>query len=401
MPRPVARHIKRRAFKLKSPPPGTFARTLWAILRTGNDNLTQAAARLKVKPAELSGIIRGHRSITSGYVQEKDWRQILARYYPQGWQTHAARFEAHARDLKRRGGRQASMPQDRGSFGYVLWKILGGRAIDMPLAALRLQLPGYRLSAIIHNHIPLSQRFVTSRHWDRVLSEHYPHAWAAHRDTFFARFEVLAAYPGIHAGRTEPPKDRKSFGYALWLVLGGESMDRERAAALLKISGQALSCFVHSERKPTQRLLAQKRWHEILAQHYPQGWHDYAELFETRTARLKTYRGAKGPAPTAEGELAAILRMILGAEIADLETAATLLRIRPGMLRKMLDGRTRIQPRFIRNRHWAQIIAQHYPVLWHHHRRAFLAAIDELERPHKIPRTGSRGAAAEAGNLAQ
>jgi hypothetical protein len=401
MTRPAARHINRRAFKLKPPPSGTFARTLWSILRTGNDNREKAARRLNVTPGELSGIIRGHRSITSAYVQEKDWRQILARYYPQGWQTHAARFEAHARDLKHRGGRQAQIPIDRDSFGYVLWKILGGPAIDMPLAAQRLQLPSYRLSAIIHNHIPLSQRFATSRHWDRVLAEHYAHAWAAYRDAFFTRLEALAAYPGIHAGRAEPPKDRKSFGYALWLVLGGESMDRERAAALLKISSQALSCFVHGDKKPTQRLLTQKRWRAVLAEHYPDRWRDYRQLFENRAARLKLYRGEKGAPPEAADKLTAILRMITGNETPDLEKAARLLRVRPAMLRKILDGRTRIQPRFIRNKRWAQILAENYPVQWQRHCHAFLAAIEELERPLKMRRRPSHSAGGAATPAAQ
>jgi plasmid maintenance system antidote protein VapI len=401
MTRPVARHVKRRAFKLKSPPAGTFARTLWSILRTGNDNLTQAAARLRATPGELSSIIHGRRTVTSHYIQCKKWPEILGRHYPVGWQRHAARFEAHAEGLKHHAGRQPRMPDDRGSFGNVLWKILGGHAIDVRHAAQRLGLPVHRLSEIIHSHKPLSQRFVMSRQWDRVLAEHYTAAWQAHRETFFTRLEALAAYPGESHRVSKVPADRSGFGYVLWLVLGGKTMDRERASELLQVSGEALSAILHGRTKPTQRQLAQKRWRELLAQHHPQGWRDYGEVFETRAAQLKTYRGARGPARTSKDELAAILRMMLGTETADLNKAATLLRIRPGMLRKILSGRIGVQPRLIRNKQWPQILAQHYPVLWHHHRRAFLAAIDELERPHKIPRTSNLGAAAEAGNLPQ
>ncbi len=465
----------RPAFKLKPPPAGTFARTLWSILRTGNDNLNEAAARLQVTLAELSNILRGHRAITSHYVQDKAWRKSLARHYPQGWQRHAARFEAQAAKLKQRAGRQPRIPEDRGSFGYILWtilggrridlplaaqrlklsserlsgivhghtslsrrfvsskqwdrvlaehypdtwskhrasflarletlaayrgdgahaqkkpedrssfgyivwKILGGRAIGLPLAAQRLGLPKGRLSAILHSHIRPSQQFVTSRQWDRVLGLHYPQAWATHRDAFFARLETLTAHPGADAGSAEPPRDGKSFGYALWLVLGAKVMDRERASALLQIPNTTLSTMIHGEKKPTQSLLKRKCWRETIAQHYPQGWQDYGEVFETRALRLKTHRGAKTASQDSGAKLAAILRMILGTDAESLKTAAMHLRMRPSMLQKILDGRTRIQPRFIRNKHWPQILAENYPVQWQRHRDAFLAALEEKER---------------------
>jgi len=178
----------------------------------------------------------------------------------------------------------------KAGFGYVLWLILGGKKMNLEKAAEQLNIDQTYLSSIIHGRIQTSQGSVSKKGWPKVLSEHYPEGWKQYGTMFDQHTGALKKRAGVSG--TEP-KDRNSFGYILWLILGGKDLNARQASEDLKIHPVALSMLFHGRQPVSQKTLIKKQWREVLARAYGEGWREHADEFEKYAAALPGPAGVK------------------------------------------------------------------------------------------------------------
>jgi hypothetical protein len=81
------------------------------------------------------------------------------------------------------------------------------------------------------------------------------------------------------------PKDRNSFTYILWLILGGKDLNVRQVSEHLDIHPTWLSRLFHGL-PVSQNTLIRKRWREVLASEYSEGWRKHADEFEKYAATL-------------------------------------------------------------------------------------------------------------------
>jgi plasmid maintenance system antidote protein VapI len=155
--------------------------------------------------------------------------------------------------------------------------------MNLEKAAEQLNIDQTYLSSIIHGRIRTSQGSVSKKDWQRVLSEHYADGWKQYGTMFDQHTSALkkrAGVPGVE------PKDKNSFGYILWLILGGKDLNARQISEDLKIHPVALSMLFHGRQSVSQKTLIKKQWREVLAREYGEGWQEHADEFEKYAAAL-------------------------------------------------------------------------------------------------------------------
>jgi plasmid maintenance system antidote protein VapI len=162
----------------------SFAHVLWLILGGKNIGAAAATRRLKTDATQLSAIFCGLRRLSRKTLARKQWRKVLAKHYPDAWNRHAAAFERHTAMLPASAGVSTREPKDPGSFGHVLWLILGGKDTELSVSASRLGISARKLSAIIHGGEIPSQGMLASKSWSKVLAAHFPDTWREHGDRY-------------------------------------------------------------------------------------------------------------------------------------------------------------------------------------------------------------------------
>jgi hypothetical protein len=258
-----------------------FGRLLWKILGGRAANKRVAAQRLGIGVRFLTKILYGRKAVSQRLLAKKRWRDVLAKYYPAGWEPYAAEFDecvAHFRVSRA----HCRAPRMKSGLGHVLWLILGGRKMDLMKAATQLNINRTCLSGIIHGLKKSSQQYVNKAEWREILREDYPDGWKKYGAIFDERARVLSERAGVL--RTEP-KDRNSFAYILWLILGGKDLNVRKVSERLDIHPTWLSRLFHGL-PVSQNTLIRKRWREVLASEYGEGWRKHADEFEQYAATL-------------------------------------------------------------------------------------------------------------------
>jgi hypothetical protein len=77
------------------------------------------------------------------------------------------------------------------------------------------------------------------------------------------------------------PTNRNSIGYALWLILAEEKIERREAAQFLNTSPAIISRIIHGFTPLSHKRFTRGNWREALATHCPQGWAKHGLTFET------------------------------------------------------------------------------------------------------------------------
>jgi hypothetical protein len=258
-----------------------FGNVLWKILGGRAANKRVAAQRLGIGVRFLNNILYGRKPVSQRLLARKRWRDVLAKYYPAGWEQYSTAFDESVVHF-RVSRAPCFQPRRNAGLGYALWLILGGKKMDLIKGATQLNINRTCLSAIIHGLNRASQAYVDKGEWRKILSEHYPDGWEKYGALFDQRAGKLRKRAGV--SRTEP-KDRNSFAYILWLILGGKDLDVKQVSEQLDIHPTWLSRLFHGLRV-SQQTLIKKQWREVLASEYSEGWRAHADEFEKYASTL-------------------------------------------------------------------------------------------------------------------
>jgi hypothetical protein len=264
-----------------------FGNVLWKILGGRAANKRVAAQRLGIGVRFLNNILYGRKPVSQRLLARKRWRDVLAEYYPAGWEQYSTAFDESVVHF-RVSRAPCFQPRRNAGLGYALWLILGGKKMDLMKGATQLNINRTCLSAIIHGLNRASQAYVDKGEWRKILSEHYPDGWEKYGALFDQRASKLRKRAGV--SRTEP-KDRNSFAYILWLILGGKDLNVRQVSEQLGIHTTWLSRLFHGLRV-SQQTLIKKQWREVLASEYAEGWHAHADEFEKYASTLPIGAGA-------------------------------------------------------------------------------------------------------------
>ncbi|MFY9287116.1 MAG: hypothetical protein WAO98_01315, partial [Alphaproteobacteria bacterium] len=164
--------------------------TLWLIIGGKTADMTRAADALGIFTSTLSGIIHRNRGITQKFIADKKWREQLARYYPEAWAIHGAAFEKHVETLRDIPPVCDREPENKDSFGHVLWKIIGEDS-NKREAAERLGIAKPTISTIFHTSTHVSRQMIEDKKWRTVLALYYPATWAQYKNQFEERARQL------------------------------------------------------------------------------------------------------------------------------------------------------------------------------------------------------------------
>jgi len=124
---------------------------------------------------------------------------------------------------------------------------------------------------------------LAANYWREILAAYYPDSWQRFVTIFEQR---VTALPSKAVTSATKHQDDGSFGYALWLIIGGEKAKLDETAKQLGISLSTLCGFLHKKKRISQQVLAHKKWHMVFMTYYPEGWKQYMPLFEERAAKL-------------------------------------------------------------------------------------------------------------------
>ena len=360
-------HLQEKPKPLQPDGKESFGHVLWCIIGSQAPALAEAARRLAVTPHTLDSILHGRRQISQKALAEKNWRGVLAAYYPDAWPQYQAAFERHAVALPNGPGVKSCQPRDAKSFGFTVWLIIGGETANVKAAAQRLGIHPNSLSSILHGRHQISQKTMAERNWRGVFATHYPSAWLLHQ----AAFEQRAKRMRIAAGNRHPPKNKESFGYTVWLILGGKTANLTAAARRLLVHPATFSNILHGRQRISRQALAKKNWRGVFAAHYPGTWSQHQTAFERHAARLMEKTGAKSHQPDDKESFGCAVWHIIGGEHADMREAARRLGVTPSTLSKILHGQKRISQQALMEKNWRGVFATHYPGTWPLHRAIF------------------------------
>jgi plasmid maintenance system antidote protein VapI len=257
---------------------------LWLILGGVNADIDKAARCLKIDKPSLSAIFRGQRQISRKTVADKQWRMVLAKNYPVGWKQYSKAFDQTVCEQPTRAGVSTREPKDTESFGHILWLILGGKETEIVESAPRLNITAKQLTAIIHSRRKIYQEILSDNYWREILAAYYPNTWQKFSTTFEQRVTALPSKSGFTA--SDQREDDGSFGYALWLIIGGKKTNLAKTAQHLGISLSALCELLHRKKCISQRELADKKWRKVFVTHCGENWRQHLSSFEERAGKL-------------------------------------------------------------------------------------------------------------------
>ncbi len=174
-------------------PEGCFGHVLWRILGGDNANISRASTLLGIAVPTLNNVIRGNVDTTQTIVAGKRWAEILASHYPELWEIHQAEFTRCVRRLRVHRPSRAQRPTNIGSFGYVVWMILGGEEIRVDKAAERLLVHASYLSAVLHGRTRPFQKTIRRKKWRETFARYYADAWKTYKNQFEEKARALRA----------------------------------------------------------------------------------------------------------------------------------------------------------------------------------------------------------------
>jgi len=163
----------------------------------------------------------------------------------------------------------------------------------------------------------------------------------------------------------------KRFGVLLSHILGGLEANQRVAAERLGVHVCMLNAILHGRQRVSQRLLANKRWRDVLEKYYPGGWKQHSAAFERCAARLRVSRGYCSSEPRNKGGFGYVLWLILGGEGMDLMKASEQLNIDHTYLSAIIHGRMRTSQQTVNKREWRRGLMEHYAEGWRQHADEF------------------------------
>jgi|GEM_PF-2928622 plasmid maintenance system antidote protein VapI len=355
---------KVREYKnLKPEDEKSFGYLLWLIIGGEDADINDAAQCLRIFPGTLDALLHGKKGISQQGIASRQWRTILAGHYPDAWRRYAVDFEKHVAALPTYGKIKSQNLEDDGSFGFVLWLILGGENADIPEAAKRLKVHYSAITKAIYGLWKPSQQIMKDKRWRETFAEYYPETWRQYESLFEERSAPSVRTPCVS-------EDKKSFGYAVWLIIGGNRANIQEAAKRLKVDRSELSKIVCGRKQPSQNTVDEKQWRQTFAEHYPDAWRQYENLFEKSFATL-TDRQLKPHEPEDKESFGYILWLIIGGKNAQKNKAAEQLKIDSGSLRAIIYGRGNPSQELVKERQWRKILAEHYPDAWEQYETLF------------------------------
>lgn len=186
---------------------------VWHILGGRNIRAAESTQRLSIRLTALTAVVHGRWKILPATMEKKRWRAVFAAYYPDTWIQYQADFERHislstalvqlraktkkqvvgvkpknrGSLLRQKCGVKSREPNDKESFGHVLWLILGGENPNITVAARRLGVRRNVLGSIIHDLRNASEQLLLDKRWRETLAQYYPDGWLEHSQAFEER----------------------------------------------------------------------------------------------------------------------------------------------------------------------------------------------------------------------
>jgi len=240
--------------------------------------LLQEAPYLGLSHSRLYNILKGREAVSRTFVLEHKWGEGLAERHPHRWKLYGDLFNRAVQRLPLKGGTKVLEPEDKSGIGHVIWQIFGGNQepIHVRREATRLKIHPSRLSAIMHG-VPgiLSQQYLNDNNWRAIFAEHHPERWAREKNAL----EALAAQlPKYSHSKTFEPEDKSGPGALFWQMLGGMSAKITPWAELLGINQKNLSRTIHNDEwHYSIRTMLNKRWPHVIASREPAYWLKYGE----------------------------------------------------------------------------------------------------------------------------
>lgn len=329
-------------------------------------SIESIARNLDMSKPRIKRTLRGQGTFNRHYLKTKKIAEKLAQHYPDRWELYAKDFEQVAKELPA-GGTKLVEPADRNSFGYALYRVLGGEAAYLADGAERLGVGRQPLMDMIAGKAEVTQSYIERKNWRRIFAKYYPAPWTDHQKLFEKQFDLL---PKSAPRKLRSSRKRRGFGYVVGLIIGGENADIARAAKLLDIGEPFLRNLLNEREKPRQAYIETKEWARILSKNYPNTWERFAALFEKEFIKLSVRNdGHKFESPSDKESLGYALWLIVGGENALKTAAARRLRTNIDRLNRVLEGKTSIT-QFDKD-FWIEKMKKYYPDTWEKYGRLF------------------------------
>ncbi|MFA5957768.1 hypothetical protein [Hyphomicrobium sp.] len=163
----------------------TIGFVLWQILGGVAYDAEQAKLVLAIDRGRLHDILHGKIRLSQQYIAENDWVGRLQAHYADAWNEFGENFLRQVGQLQPRTRIIKSRePSDRTSFGYILWKILGGPYIGHSLATDVLGVSKHELRDLIYEKNWWRTTRIDLKSWRDVLAKEFPEQWQLHREQF-------------------------------------------------------------------------------------------------------------------------------------------------------------------------------------------------------------------------
>ena len=250
-----------------------------------NMHAAEVAVDLEMTHRNFSKILGGER-VSQQYIKQHKFREVFAAKHHEKWIKYKARFEKIVAKLPEKSSKnrgRVRQPKDKDSFEWLIWRIAGGYRMNRRFVA---KLLGFKnplhLRYFFSGRQPLSQKAILARRWKKILKREFPEAWKEWGGLFDERLKLLRLHKGKIRGEIE---DKDSFGYALYLVLGGENIDAPVAARRLKISERALNLYFQGG-YISQDIARRRDWRKVFARYYAESWNENRIFFEEQFQEL-------------------------------------------------------------------------------------------------------------------
>jgi plasmid maintenance system antidote protein VapI len=199
--------------------------------------------------------------------------------------------------------------------------------------------------------------------------------------------ETTHLSPSRDGRKSREPQRPDSFGYVLWLIIGGENARIGEAADLLGIDRPSLSKIIHNKQHISQFTMKSQRWPAVLAKHFPAGWMRHKSNFYKHAAKLKRAQN-KVKRPEDPESVGYVLWLILGGEDANLGEAAGRLKIQRPSLSAIIHGLDELSQDTLYNKHVREILAEHYPDSWNIYKDKFEVCVRNQARKNRANKAG-------------
>ncbi|MFA5041377.1 MAG: helix-turn-helix transcriptional regulator [Bdellovibrionales bacterium] len=182
---PFIKHRCRRKRTIKEPADkDSFGYTLWAIVGGEVTNRKKVAELLGISSRSLGEIFHGKWKPTQDYINKRNWDRKLAKKFPVAWRENKKVYKERKSKLQKARS-EICEPENKESFGYAVYLILGEKDADIDKAVLCLNkasLPGQKISAsnlrsILYGAWRPSQAWLEKNNWRGALIESYPDGW--------------------------------------------------------------------------------------------------------------------------------------------------------------------------------------------------------------------------------